>query len=790
MDDHTLGLILTWQIAAAEAEMGQHEFIDPEHLFIGLCKLEHFAAPMVLRELDFSDANVALVKAEIETLLGLFSQFGLAPTALRREIRRRKGAGMVKASDRPDRTIHRSPQSRQVFARAAELARETGAPAVAVTHLLAALLEDPEAAVGGGLGPAEWGIDIDALRSAALSAPLLAPVDIPPNADAGKATPLLERYGKDLTQLAREGKVHAAIGRRAEMLQIVRTLSRQTKNNPLLVGEAGVGKTAVVEGLAWRIAQGNVPLAVRGKRIIQINMASLVAGAKYHGEFEERLQGILSEVIAHPDVIVFVDEIHTIVGAGGGSGPLDAANILKPALARGQLRCIGATTPDGLARYIQKDAALERRFQPISVEETTSEQTLQILEGIQSRFAEKHGVIIAEETLAATVRLGAKYLPDRRFPDKAIDLLDEACARVQISVLTVHGDETGPAIGEARGTGEGQVTAETVAEVVSEWTGIPVGQLTEDERARLLRMADSLTERVVGQDEAVQAVTEVVQRARTGLKAAGRPIGVLLFLGPTGVGKTELAKATAEFLFGSEKTMTLFDMSEFMDKYTVSRLIGSPPGYVGYEEEGQLTGALGRMPYCVVLLDEVEKAHPDVLNLFLQVFDDGRLTDSKGHTVDATNALFIMTSNLGYAPARAVGFRPHDVDDDRQALLSEVSKTFRPEFLNRVDEISVFRSLEREHLTGIARLLTDRLAERLKEHGLDLQVTEAALTWLAREGYSEQYGARPLRRLIERKIENPLGGMLLREQVEDGQEVIVDVEEGELRLVVSSKETQ
>ncbi|MFH0945645.1 MAG: ATP-dependent Clp protease ATP-binding subunit, partial [Planctomycetota bacterium] len=562
--------------------------------------------------------------------------------------------------------------------------------------------------------------------------------------------------------------------------------SRATKNNPLLLGEPGVGKTAVVEGLACRIAAGNAPESVLGKRIIQIQMADLVAGTKYRGEFEERLQGLVHEVAATADVILFLDEIHTLVGGGNAAGGLNAADILKPALAQGELSCIGATTSAEYRKYIEKDPALERRFQPIMIDEPTAEATVEILrQGIQPRFEEKHRVTIAEDALTAAARLSARYLPDRRLPDKAIDLLDEACARVQIAQMSFspHGPSPERAVSAKTAL---VVFAETVAEVLAEWTGIPVAQLTQDERGRLLRMAEILKQRVIGQEDAVDAVAEVVQRARAGLKSANRPIGVLLFLGPTGVGKTELAKATAEFLFGSEKAMIRLDMSEFMEKHQAARLVGSPPGYVGSEEEGQLTGALRRKPFSVVLLDEIDKGHPDVLNLFLQVFDDGHLTDAKGRQADASNALFILTSNHGFG--HQMGFRPHDTDADRQALMAETRTALRPEFLNRLDRSVIFPPLKPEHMARIAQVMLARLRARLEEQGIGLHVTDGALALLARLGYNEAYGARPLRHLIQQQIENPLGGMVLRGEAQDGHQVVVEAQGAEIALVVMGTE--
>ena len=544
------------------------------------------------------------------------------------------------------------------------------------------------------------------------------------------------------------------------------------------LGDAGVGKTAIVEGLAWRIAQGK---SLPGKRIIQLQVAHLVAGAKYRGEFEERWQTILREAAQAPDVILFLDEIHTLVGAGDRAGALDAANIMKPALARGEIRCIGATTLAEYRKHIEQDPALERRFQPIMVNEPSPEETRQILQSCYAaRFAERHRVIVEPGALEAAVRLSARYLPDRRLPDKAIDLLDEACARVAVPVLSVLP-------GDKPETAGGLVTAGAVAQVLSEWTRIPVAQMGEDERERLLGMAGELKARVIGQDQACEAVAQAVQRARAGLKAPGRPIAVFLFLGPTGVGKTELAKATAAFLFGSGRAMVRLDMSEFMEKHTVSRLIGAPPGYVGYEEEGQLTGALRRTPFCVVLLDEVEKAHPDVLNLFLQVFDDGRLTDSKGRTVDAANALFVMTSNVGREAG--VGFRPEDSEARAEGLLAEVREAFRPEFLNRLDGMVVFRPLAREHIRGIARLMLGDLEKRLRARQIGLEVSEAAIEWLCDKGYDPSHGVRPLRRLIEQQLENSIATRILREQVRPGHIVLVERKADALAFELSGVDT-
>ena len=780
MPNISVGVEFAWRVAAGEATHGRHEFIQPEHLFIGVCKLGKLAQIDDWSKLELSQDAAASLKAEGDAVNALCEQFRLDHVALYREVRRRVGAGSFQHHEGGG--MSRSPASRIVFTRAAELS--AGSPVITALHLLAALSDDEDSLVAALLK--ERGVDSAALQAAALalSPASLGAQDLKADTQNLKleTRSLLSRYGKDLTQLARDGKIHECIGRRDELLQIVRALKREMKNNPVLIGEAGVGKTAIAEGLAWRIAQGKQEASLPGKRIIQLHVADLVAGTKYRGEFEERLQGILREVAQAPDIILFIDEIHTLVGAGDNAGKLDAANIMKPALARGELRCIGATTMTEYRQYIEKDAALERRFQPIIVSEPSPDEALQILQKFYApRFAKKHGVIIDAAALETAVRLSARYINNRRLPDKAIDLLDEACTRVSVPVLSAMPDMKPDPSG-------GIVTAETVAQVVAEKTGIPVGQMTEDARARLIQMADELKVRIIGQDEACEKVAQAVQRARAGLKATGRPIAVFLFLGPTGVGKTELAKAAAAFLFGSDKAMVRLDMSEFMERHTVSRLVGAPPGYIGHDEEGQLTGALRRTPHCIVLLDEIEKAHPEALNLFLQVFDDGRLTDNKGHTVDATNALFIMTSNVGHE-TRA-GFLHEDSPPPNEALLAEVRKTFRPEFLNRLDDTIVFNSLAPEDMKHIAQLMLNDLEERLKGQGIGLEVKDVALAWLCEQGYDETYGARPLRRVIEQHIENPIAGKILREETKSGHIIVVDVRDAALVLELSGKETR
>jgi len=771
MPDLSPGVQVAWQIAGAEALQLRHELIEPLHLLIGLYAIEKLLRPEAQQELKVSPELLAALRAEWDAISPRFSKMEIDPAAMRRAARDALGPGEYSG---PERTrLSRSPASRVVFSRVAEIAAQDGASPPGLAHLFAALVEDRAGPVATLL--AKLGIDLAAWKATGgAGSPAL-----PQNAQAMvRPQGLLERFGKDLTQKARAGEVHECIGRRQELLQLVRTLSRETKNNPLLIGDAGVGKTAIVEGLAWRIAQAK---SLPGKRIVQLHPADLVAGSKYRGEFEERLQALLRELAQSPDVILFLDEIHTLIGAGGSSGGLDAANILKPALARGELRCIGATTLSEYRKHIEKDAALERRFQPIVVHEPSLEEAIQVLqEGYAARFSNRHHVLIDGGTVEAAVRLSARYLPDRRLPDKAIDLLDEACARVAVPLLSVMpGDEPG--------SGGGLVTPDTVAQVLSEWSGIPVQEMTQLERQRLLQMAAELKARVIGQDLACEKVAEAVLRARTGLKPPGRPVGVFLFVGQTGVGKTELAKAVSTFLFGSEKALVRLDMSEFMEKHSVSRLIGAPPGYVGHDEEGQLTGALRRTPFCVVLLDEVEKAHPDVLNLFLQVFDDGRLTDSKGRTVDATNALFVLTSNV--AQETAVGFRPEETAAREAAAFAEVRKCFRPELLNRLDDVLLFGPLGLDQLSRIAKLMLAGLARRLSDQGVRLEVSDSALRWLAGHDYNSAYGARPLRRLIEQQIENPISAKLLRDELRTGHVLFVDVKANALEFMVRGGET-
>ncbi|MCP2241846.1 ATP-dependent Clp protease ATP-binding subunit [Lentzea aerocolonigenes] len=639
------------------------------------------------------------------------------------------------------------------------------------------------------------------------------------------ATRRTDRFGRDLTAAAREGLLDPVIGREDVIDEVLEVLSRRTKNNPVLIGDPGVGKTAVVEGIAARIARGDVPATLSGRRLISLDLAGMVAGAKYRGEFEERLEGVLDEVAAtNRMVVLFIDELHTVVGAGSAEGaPMDAANMLKPVLTTGRLQVIGATTAEEYRRYVAKDAALERRFQPIQVAEPSVDEAIAILRGLRDRYEMHHGVRIADEAIVSAVELSARYVTDRFLPDKAIDLVDRASARVRLrekspmppdpvrleqrvwrlkrDSATAQGedadrlaDELAQAVAELEAARAAladapQVGPNDVAEVVSRSTGIPVAQLTEAERHRLLHLEEHLHQRIVGQDEAVEAVADAVRQSRAGLKHPHRPVGSFLFLGPTGVGKTEVARALAEALFGSQDQLIRFDMSEFSQQHTVARLIGAPPGYVGYEDAGQLTGAVRRAPYSVLLLDEIEKAHADVFNTLLQVLDAGRLTDAQGRTADFANTVIIMTSNIGADQLLAAATSGVPVEDLREPLMSTVRRYFRPEFLNRLDEIILFRGLTAEQLRQITALLLDRTRQRLREQNITLEVDDRAVDWLASYGYVPEYGARPLRRTIGRELDRRLSRALLAGELRGGQHAVVTVTESGLTLTITDPPT-
>ena len=648
---------------------------------------------------------------------------------------------------------------------------------------------------------------------------------------------MLDQLGIDLTAAARAGKLDPVIGRQKEIERVVQILSRRTKNNPVLIGEPGVGKTAIVEALAQRIVNGeDIPNTLHQKRLVTLDMGALVAGTKYRGEFEERLKKVIEEIKTSGNCVLFIDEMHTMVGAGAAEGAVDAANILKPSLSRGELQTIGATTLDEYRKYVERDAALERRFQPVQVEQPSAEETVEILRGIKGRYEEHHNLSISEEALRACASLASRYISDRFLPDKAIDLMDEAASRVRIRGTTtplsvkearqilnkVH-TEKEEAIGgqqyefaaelrdreiqlsekleqlerdwnEAQDAKGLEVTEEDIAEVVGMWTGIPVTRLATEETTRLLQMEGVLHKRIIGQDEAINVISKAIRRARAGLKDKRRPIGVFLFLGPTGVGKTELVRVLAEFMFGSEESMIRLDMSEFMERHTVARLVGSPPGYVGYDDGGQLTEAVRRKGYSVILLDEIEKAHPEVFNILLQIFDDGHLTDAKGRKVDFRNAIIVMTSNIGAELIRrntTIGFTTGgDESEDakraydamKEKVTSEVKKVFRPEFLNRIDSQVVFHALEQKHIREIVGLMLDLVAKAVVEKGMGFRATPEAMAFLAKEGYDPTFGARPLRRKIQELLEDPLSEAVLRGEFDSGDNVVIDIEDGKIKL--------
>ncbi|MGW7553148.1 ATP-dependent Clp protease ATP-binding subunit [Streptomyces rimosus] len=755
---------------------------------------------------DLDTAHLLWAAAQADPGRRLLAQAGADPDALVAQVEQSLPAG--DGVEEPRLT----PAAKRALLRAHAKSQEAGASYIGPEHILAAVVEDPSSGAAGMLGPEGAGARRD--RGG--------PGGGGGSAGGGSsATPTLDEYGRDLTEEARAGRLDPVVGRAQEIEQTVEILSRRSKNNPVLLGDPGVGKTAIVEGLAQRVVSGDVPKTLRDRRVVALDLPGLVAGSKYRGEFEERLKKVIDEVTeAQESIILFIDEIHTVVGAGGGGeGAMDAGNILKPALARGDLSLVGATTLEEYRKNIEKDAALERRFQPVIVPEPTVDETVEILQGLRDAYEAHHGVRFTDAALESAAVLSDRYITDRFLPDKAIDLLDQAGARVALrggggspeadevqDELTrlnrekdeaVHNEDYDRAAGLKRQIDETQerlsgldgerapvaeVTEEDIAEVVSRRTGIPVAQLTATERERLIRLEETLHARVVGQDEAVTAVAQAVRRGRAGMGDPDRPTGSFLFLGPTGVGKTELAKAIAEILFGQEDRLIRFDMSEFQERHTVSRLVGSPPGYVGYDEAGQLTEAVRRKPYSVLLFDEVEKAHPDVFNLLLQVLDDGRLTDAQGRTVDFRHTVVIMTSNL----ASQLILNHHGaVDEIRDDLMAELRSHFRPEFLNRIDEVVVFHALTRENLVRIVDLLLERSRRRLHAQQVGLQVTERAKEWLAEQGYQPEFGARPLRRTIQTELDNRLSNMLLDGQVGPGDTVTCDVRDGRLECKVT-----
>ncbi|MBN0044552.1 ATP-dependent Clp protease ATP-binding subunit [Streptomyces actuosus] len=783
-----------------------------------------YAAEHGSRDLDTEH----LLRAALTTepTRSLLSRYGTDPDTLASEIDERSGPVQHPPGEVPPPTaLSLTPAVKRALLDAHELARSSGTGYIGPEHVLGALAANPDSAAGHILNSA---------RFSASGLPPEAPEPAPgvrTERQRPTGTPTLDKYGRDLTDMARQGRIDPVIGRETEIEQTVEVLSRRGKNNPVLIGDAGVGKTAIVEGLAQRIADGDVPDILIGRRVVALDLTGVVAGTRFRGDFEERMNNIVEEIRTHSDrLIVFIDEMHTVVGAGAGGegGALDAGNILKPALARGELHVVGATTLEEFRR-IEKDAALARRFQPILVPEPSVPDTIEILRGLRDRYEAHHQVRYTDEALVAAVELSDRYLTDRRLPDKAIDLIDQAGARVRLRARTKGTDVramereveqlvrdkdqavadeqyeqatqlrdriTGlkRRIVEATGDDEAdegqhlEVTTEAVAEVVSRLTGIPVSSLTQEEKERLLGLEDHLHRRVVGQDEAVGVVAEAVLRSRAGLSSPDRPIGSFLFLGPTGVGKTELARALAEALFGSEDRMVRLDMSEYQERHTVSRLVGAPPGYVGHEEAGQLTEVVRRYPYSLLLLDEVEKAHPDVFNILLQVLDDGRLTDSQGRTVDFSNTVVVMTSNLGSEAitgrGAGIGFGARSTEADEQArreqILRPLREHFRPEFLNRIDEIVVFRQLTGDQLRQITDLMLEKTRRLLHAQGVTVTFAQGAVDWLAERGYQPDYGARPLRRTIQREVDNQFSRRLLDGSVKEGDRVTVDVADGRL----------
>ncbi|WP_072771080.1 ATP-dependent Clp protease ATP-binding subunit [Desulfitobacterium chlororespirans] len=798
------------QFASDEAKRMGSNVIGTEHLLLGLvAEGEGIAA---------------------KSLHGI----GVTPEKIREQIGNLTGIGQPFTGE-----VSLTPRVKRVIELAHEEARRHGVSYIGTEHLLLGLLMEGEGVAARVLR--NLGVSPERIWKQVVQLLGGQPDDIPmpggaPGPGAAKNngasnTPALNEFGRDLTQQAREGRLDPVVGREDEIERVVQVLSRRTKNNPVLIGEPGVGKTAIAEGLAQRIINNKVPETLAGKRVVTLDLSAVVAGSKYRGEFEERLKKVMEEIRVDGRIIVFIDELHTLIGAGAAEGAIDAANILKPALARGELQCIGATTLDEYRKYIEKDPALERRFQPITVGEPTVEQAVQILLGLRDRYEAHHRTKITDEAVEAAVKMSDRYISDRFLPDKAIDLMDEAASRVRLATFTaptdlksleekiealknekeaaVLGQEFEKAakfrdeehqlreeLAQLRNTWESkrdvsqsQVTADDIAQIVASWTGIPVKKLAQEESERLLGLEEVLHQRVVGQEDAVKAVSRAVRRARAGLKDPKRPVGSFIFLGPTGVGKTELARALAEALFGEEDALIRIDMSEYMEKHAVSRLVGAPPGYIGHDEGGQLTEAIRRKPYSVILLDEIEKAHPEVFNILLQVLEDGRLTDTKGRTVDFRNAVIIMTSNVGasFMKKEALGFASRRDEETEyknmsSRVMEELKKTFRPEFLNRVDEIVVFHSLQAEGLLKITEILMKQVNGRLQEQGYDLQVEKSALELIAKEGNDPTFGARPLRRAIQRLIEDNLSEKILLGEFKSGDKIKVEAVEDKMKF--------
>jgi ATP-dependent Clp protease ATP-binding subunit ClpC len=795
-------------LAQEEAQRFNHNYIGTEHLLLGLVREGDGVAAKVLANLG---VELNKVRSAVEFIIGRGDRAVLGEIGL-------------------------TPRAKKVIELAVDEARRLNHHYIGTEHLLLGLVREGEGIAAGVLE--SLGVNLERVRAETTR---ILSQNLPQGQQAGGSrsqtrTPTVDQLGMDLTAAARAGKLDPVIGRHKEIERVIQILSRRTKNNPVLIGEPGVGKTAIAEGLAQRIVAGEVPETLQGKRLLTLDIGSLVAGTKYRGEFEERLKKVIEEIKSSGNCVLFIDELHMLVGAGAAEGAVDAANILKPSLARGELQCVGATTLDEYRKHIERDAALERRFQPVRVEEPSVEETVEILRGIKEKYEEHHKLTITDEALQAAAELAARYVADRFLPDKAIDLVDEASSRVRI-----RRSSTPPSLKEAmRGLDalrkekdtaisaqeyeraaqlrdqevklqskiekmeEGWeaeqedakplVTDEDISEVVSMWTGIPLSRIASEESARLLKMEEALHDRIIGQDEAIVAVAKAVRRARAGLKDPKRPIGVFIFAGPTGVGKTELARALAEFMFGSEENMIKLDMSEFMEKHSVARLIGAPPGYIGYDDGGQLTDTVRRKSYCLILLDEIEKAHPEVFNMLLQIFDDGHLTDAKGRKVDFRNTILIMTSNVGSDLIRrenniGLNLRRDEAktaEDQytrmKDKVLNEMKNVFRPEFLNRIDSTVVFHALTKQHIGEIVDLMLKDVAKNLTQKAITLEVTDAARTWLGDKGYDPVFGARPLRRVIQNEVEDRLSESFLLGDFNAGDTVEIDVSEDSLVL--------
>ena len=803
-------------LAIESAEEMRHNYVGTEHILYGLVKEGSGVAATALNECGVTEDAL---REKLESINGTMSLVELTPDDF-------------------------TPRTKRVLRAAVIISSKTGYTYVGTEHLLLAILSESDSYAVAFLE--ELGVSVERLAQA-VSKGMQGGADdgfggfeneSAPNGSQ-KGGSALDKFGRDLTQAAKNGEIDPVIGREKEIQRVIQILSRRTKNNPVLIGEPGVGKTAVAEGLALEIAKGNVPEILKDKRVVSLDLTGMVAGAKYRGDFEERIKAAIDEVKKSKNTILFIDELHTIVGAGAAEGSADAANILKPSLARGDFQVIGATTLNEYRKYIENDAALERRFQPVKVGEPTPEQAVQILKGLRDSYEAHHKVKITDEAINAAVTLSSRYIADRYLPDKAIDLIDEGASKVRLASLTSpdnvkeledeiadYEKEKASAINEqdferaARLRDEqkelqtklddakkkwqeqqkgnsGEVTAEDIAKIVSEWTGIPVVQLTKEESERLLNMENVLHERVIGQSEAVTAIAKAIRRGRVGLKDPKRPVGSFIFLGPTGVGKTELCKALAEAMFGDENAMLRLDMSEYMEKHTVSKLIGSPPGYVGFEEGGQLTEKVRRKPYSVVLFDEIEKAHPDVFNMLLQILEDGRLTDSQGRTVDFKNTIIIMTSNVGARliteKQSSLGFNSENENaeesekkDIKELVTGELRKVFRPEFLNRVDDIIVFNKLNKDEIKQIAVKMLKTLENRLDKMNIKISFTDNAVSEIADKGFDENYGARPLRRAIQNEIEDPLSEQMLEGKVKDGAVVTCDFADGQFTFTTAN----